>query len=263
MRSSARRRHAMNSFSGRKAAGAGAGWAVACGFILLTQPQSVFAFLASPTITAQASTPALVGGSLTDTAILAGGASPTGTITFELRSGGCGGSAVLFTSIKTVSGNGSYTSGSYGPLADSTEYNWQVIYSGDANNNPVSTLCGGDGAQSVAVPQYCPSHSGPVPTSNCGTRIVTSTSSTTSCTGSSARVTVTTVAVIGPTTAYYGPEKSLSCSVVPGGTDYNTNVETVTVGAGAVEIPTLSALGLLGLAVVLFGVGLWVIMGRD
>jgi hypothetical protein len=81
--------------------------------------------------------------------------------------------------------------------------------------------------------------------------------------GDSARVTVTTVAIIGPAVFCYGLDKSLNCSVGGGATDYNTNTETVTAGAGAVEIPTLSVWGLLSLAVVLFGVGLWLIMGRD
>ena len=45
-----------------------------------------------------------------------------------------------FTNSKTVAGNGSYTSDAFTTLAAGT-YRWVAAYSGDAGNNPVTTLC--------------------------------------------------------------------------------------------------------------------------
>ena len=61
-------------------------------------------------------------GSMSDTATLAGGSTPTGNITFRLfgpNDASCGG-AVIFTSTVAVNGNGNYTSASYTPTQSGT-----------------------------------------------------------------------------------------------------------------------------------------------
>jgi hypothetical protein len=226
-------------------------WVIWCGSLLLIMPHALFA-LASPTLTGMASTPALVGGSLTDTATLAGGASPTGTITFKLYNG-CGGNGppVILTSVKNVTGNGSYTSDPFSPLANNTFYSWQTSYSGDANNNPATTTAVCNGSESVYVPQYCaPPPSCPVTTATCGTTSTIETGSTLLCDGTSPHVTTVSAALIGPTTICIGADKSQSLFVCPGSQDIDTLVENVTVNA--TEVPTLS---LWGLVVLVAGLG--------
>jgi len=83
-----------------------------------------------------------------DSATLSGGASPTGSITFNLyQNTTCTGSPA-FTATKTVSGNATYTSGDSQqftlPPPASTEFRWTVSYSGDANNNAASSACGAE-----------------------------------------------------------------------------------------------------------------------
>lgn len=76
------------------------------------------------------------GAKLTDSASLAGGSNPTGTITFTLYSPS---NAIVYTDTVTVSGNGNYSTatgnnpGGYLPTATGT-YEWVASYSGDANN---------------------------------------------------------------------------------------------------------------------------------
>jgi hypothetical protein len=144
-----------------------------------------------------------------------------------------------------VSGNGSYTSDPYSPLVNNTFYSWLVSYSGDLNNGPVSTLCD-DGTDSVVVPQYCPPPPCPPPTGACGVNETSTTStSSLSCVGSAPHLTITTVTMVGPANVCTGTNKSISCAVVPGGEDINTNVETVSVYVA--EVPTMSIWGLVAL----------------
>ena len=79
---------------------------------------------------------------LTDSAVLAGGASPTGTITFTLFFNG--GTVPVDTETVTVSGNGTYTTptGFTLPSAGTASgtYQWNASYSGDAINNPASDI---------------------------------------------------------------------------------------------------------------------------
>ena len=105
----------------------------------LTAPLSI----ASPTLTTTPSPTAVTLGSnpvtLTDSATLAGGNSPTGTITFTLLLG----STKEDTETVTVNGNGAYTTPTGYTLPGSGTvtgtYQWNASYSGDANNNsPVS-----------------------------------------------------------------------------------------------------------------------------
>jgi hypothetical protein len=105
----------------------------------------------TPALTTVASPGVQVGGQITDTATLAGGNNPTGTITFNLYgpdNATCTGPAI-FAPVETVAGNGSYTSDAFTTLAAGT-YQWVAAYSGDAGNNPVTTACN-DPAESVVV----------------------------------------------------------------------------------------------------------------
>ena len=74
---------------------------------------------------------------LTDTADLAGGNSPTGTITFTLYQG----STLVDTETANVNGNGNYTTPTGYTLpttAVTGTYQWDASYSGDSNNSPAS-----------------------------------------------------------------------------------------------------------------------------
>ena len=105
---------------------------------------------ADPTLTTTATATAEVGGSISDTAVLAGGVDPTGSITFNLygpADATCAGPAV-FTSTKPVTGNGSYTSDSFTPAAPGT-YLWTASYSGDGNNVAATSPCNAAGESSV------------------------------------------------------------------------------------------------------------------
>jgi lysophospholipase L1-like esterase len=102
-------------------------------------------------VTTTASGAVTVGGTINDTATLSGGVGPTGTITFQLfgpDNATCAGTPA-FTSTRTVTGNGAYTSDSFSPSASGT-YRWVAAYSGDANNNDAVTGCS-DPAESVVV----------------------------------------------------------------------------------------------------------------
>ncbi len=95
-----------------------------------------------PSLTTQPSAGITLGGSIFDSATLGNGVSATGTITFHLygpNDGTCGG-AVVFTSSVKVTGNKTYQSASFTPTVVGTYY-WTVTYSGDANNQMVSTNC--------------------------------------------------------------------------------------------------------------------------
>jgi hypothetical protein len=97
---------------------------------------------AGPSITTRATPSATAGGAISDTAILAGGSLPTGTITFNLFGPGnatCSGTPI-FTSAKAVGGNGAYTSDPFSPAAAGA-YGWVASYSGDVSNNAASTAC--------------------------------------------------------------------------------------------------------------------------
>lgn len=128
--------------------------------------ESVTVTKAAPTISTTASAGVIAGsGSVSDRATIAGGYSPTGSITFKLygpNDSSCGAAAV-FTSTVQVSGNGSYNSGSFTPTQPGT-YNWIATYNGDANNTSVAGRCG-DANESVVVAQPTPTPTPtPVPT---------------------------------------------------------------------------------------------------
>jgi stalled ribosome alternative rescue factor ArfA len=80
-----------------------------------------------------------------DTATLSGGFNPTGNITFSLFSPSdatCSGTPA-FTQSVGVNGNSAYlTTNTTTFVSDPGEWRWQVMYSGDANNQPATSFCG-------------------------------------------------------------------------------------------------------------------------
>ncbi|MDH5505028.1 MAG: hypothetical protein OEY98_13515, partial [Acidimicrobiia bacterium] len=104
-----------------------------------------------PTIETLATASVTVGGVLSDTATLAGGFNPTGTITFTLYSDAeC--KTSVFTDTEAVDGNGNYTTDpTYLTTAAGTYY-WIASYSGDANNDSVTGECQDEGETSVVNP---------------------------------------------------------------------------------------------------------------
>ena len=86
---------------------------------------------------------------LNDSATLAGGDNETGTITFYLMGPGATDSTPLtsavYTDAVTVNGDGTYStpSDAYLPTATGT-YEWVAVYSGDANNNTVTSPFGSE-----------------------------------------------------------------------------------------------------------------------
>jgi hypothetical protein len=110
---------------------------------------------ATPTISNQASGGVSVGSTVSDTATLSGGATPTGTVTFNLygpNDASCSTTAV-FSATKNVTGTGISRSGTFAPSTPGT-YRWIATYSGDTNNAGAATTCT-DPAGSVTV--YPPS----------------------------------------------------------------------------------------------------------
>lgn len=103
----------------------------------------------TPSITTNAA-PYYLGSQLSDTATIANGTNPTGTVTFQLYAPGdptCGGAPVLI-STNPVSA-GSATSASFTPTVHGA-YQWVATYNGDANNASVAGVCG-EPTESVAV----------------------------------------------------------------------------------------------------------------
>ncbi|MGZ5065488.1 MAG: IPTL-CTERM sorting domain-containing protein [Usitatibacter sp.] len=110
--------------------------------------------LAITTLPTQASpgTTVTIGQPISDTATLSGGAAPTGTITFNLYGPNdltCTG-APISTSTATVSGNGSYSSTSFTPLALGV-YRWIANYGGDANNAATANFCNASNERVLVV----------------------------------------------------------------------------------------------------------------
>ena len=84
-----------------------------------------------------------VGDTLNDTATLAGGNNPTGKITFTAYGPDdefC--STSVYSEDVTVNGNGDYSTATGYVVPAKGDYQWIASYSGDANNDPVSTQCG-------------------------------------------------------------------------------------------------------------------------
>jgi hypothetical protein len=108
--------------------------------------------LAAPTITATAGSAVTIGDGtkMTDTAVVASGYNPTGSLTFSLYNTK---GTLVYTDVVTVSSNGTYSTaagsnpGGYLPKVTDIEglYTWKVAYTGDGNN-AAATDGGGAGA---------------------------------------------------------------------------------------------------------------------
>ena len=110
--------------------------------------------VSNPTITLVAPPTANVGDTIHGTATLAGGNSPTGTITFSVYAPGnttCTGQPFATGSVP-VSGNTDYQSADVDPDVAGT-YRWLASYSGDGANTQAATVCDALGATTeVAAP---------------------------------------------------------------------------------------------------------------
>jgi len=105
----------------------------------LCEPLSVTKL--SPSISTTPSSGGVVGIAINDSATVAGGSSPTGTVTFNLygpTDSTCSNSA-LFTDTKNLS-SGTAVSGNYTTLAAGT-FHWKATYNGDTNNNATTSPC--------------------------------------------------------------------------------------------------------------------------
>ncbi|HEY2354729.1 MAG TPA: hypothetical protein VGH79_07530 [Gaiellaceae bacterium] len=87
--------------------------------------------------TTQQPASATVGSAIADQATVAGGDSPTGTVTFRLFDNPTATGTALFTSTNTMV-NGVATSAGYTTIATGTYY-WVATYNGDANNSSISS----------------------------------------------------------------------------------------------------------------------------
>ncbi|MEA2189652.1 MAG: hypothetical protein QOK16_4663 [Solirubrobacteraceae bacterium] len=114
--------------------------------------ESVTVTKASPTMTTNASPTTAVGGSITDSATLAGEFNPTaGSVTFRLYGPGdatCSGTSLLESTV-AINADGSATSPSFTATAAGT-YRWIASYSGDANNAAAGGACN-DASEAVIV----------------------------------------------------------------------------------------------------------------
>ena len=111
---------------------------------------------------------------LNDTGALAGGASPTGSITFNLYNPSdatCSGTPA-YTQTVTVSGNGSYSTTNTTAANVGGTWNWTASYSGDASNNSASSGCGQETVQVGTVAQGSCEGSGSISALVSGTNVI-------------------------------------------------------------------------------------------
>jgi hypothetical protein len=112
----------------------------------------------TPTLTTVASAGGAPGTALTDKATLAGGATPTGTITFVLYGpddATCAATPAFTSSAIAVNGNGTYTSAPAFAAGTSGVYRWRALYGGDANNAAVAGACN-DPGEAATILQTAP-----------------------------------------------------------------------------------------------------------
>ena len=102
------------------------------------------------------SAPVALGAAIRDTALLSGGSSPTGTITFSLYAAGdttC--SRALRQLTVPVHGSGSYVSPPVIPASPGS-YQWVAGYSGDASNRSLSGSCQDPTERSTVMAKIVP-----------------------------------------------------------------------------------------------------------
>lgn len=110
---------------------------------------------ASPSISTTPSAGGPIGTVLNDTAVLSGGSSPTGSVTFRLYApadASCSGAAA-YTDIDPSAPYA--TSPGFTSNAAGT-WHWTAVYAGDSNNNPATSTCASEPVTvTVPVGQYC------------------------------------------------------------------------------------------------------------
>jgi hypothetical protein len=96
----------------------------------------------SPSLSGSATSTVVVGSTVTDTATLSGGFSPTGQLVFRAHGPAdetCG-APPAYEETVAVSGNGAYSPAGFAPGPG--VYRWTVEYAGDANNEATALTCG-------------------------------------------------------------------------------------------------------------------------
>jgi hypothetical protein len=99
--------------------------------------------MGGPTIATTPSGSVPVGGSVSDSAHVSGGASPSGTVTFKLFGPG---DTTCLAPIATLTATLSGSNASSAPVTVNTAgtYRWVATYNGDANNRPATSPCGSE-----------------------------------------------------------------------------------------------------------------------
>jgi hypothetical protein len=105
--------------------------------------------MGGPALTTTPSGSVAVGGSISDSATVVGGASPTGSVVFDLFGPG---DPNCTTAIATRTGTLAGASASSGDVTATSPgtYNWVATYGGDAHNNPATSPCGSETVQVTA-----------------------------------------------------------------------------------------------------------------
>ena len=110
---------------------------------------------ATPTIATAPSAGGPVGTSISDTATVSGGFSPTGTVTFELfppEDSNCTGSPVFTSADNPLSGGSAASAPPFTTVAVGT-HQWVATYNGDTNNTTVSSGCSAEPVDIGQAPQ--------------------------------------------------------------------------------------------------------------
>ncbi len=215
---------------------------------------------ATPTIATSATPGGPVGTSITDTATVSGGASPTGAVTFRLFAPGnatCTGTPA-FTSTSPLSATPPFTatSGAFAPGAVGT-YHWVATYDGDANNVAVSSGCT---AEPVTITQAAPTITttptpgGPVGTLISDTATVSGGASPTgtvtfnlyppgnaTCTGTPAFTSTNPLAVTPPFTSTSTPFPTGAVGTYHWVATYNGDANNMTASSGCTAEPVTIA----------------------
>jgi len=96
---------------------------------------------ASPTLSTTLSASTItVGGSVSDTATLAGGFTPTGSVSFSFYSGDCS-SGIVTIILPSVGLTGSSATSTPEAFNTVGSFSWKAVYLGDSNNNVATSSC--------------------------------------------------------------------------------------------------------------------------
>ena len=152
--------------------GANTGFTTGCGDTTAGNDEVSVVNPANPSMVTTAGATALPSGTISDGGVLSGATTnATGTLTFNAYGpfasaavANCT-SSLAFTVADTVNGLGTYTAGPHTVTAAGT-YVWQVVYSGDGNNNGFTTVCGDTSNGNTEVSVVAPAGPGIVTTAS-------------------------------------------------------------------------------------------------